>query len=230
MVAKLTPRGERRWAVAGCFGCLGFALLTVLLTVLGVKTAQAPEAVWSQLHAYMEFEGEPAGYVPIFVLPFFDSRQIAFFRESDRTQILLQEYSGRERERFDEALDPEIVSAVEGLYDVSVETMNLQGRDVDCLRYSGLETDLNEGGAADSFRDWLLSSLGLSPAGVTDVQMPAAVIRIRFSSEADSGGTILMVRSPDLVPMDRDALEELFAPFDLWAHVGSAPVFVPPTD
>jgi hypothetical protein len=233
LTKKLTPTGERRWAVVGCLGCSGFLVLGLLLTVLGIKSAQTPEAVWSQLHAYMEFEGDPEGFEPLFVVPFFDSRQIVFYRVSDNALVFIQEYSGRERESFDEALDLEFVASLEGYTGVSEGTLMLQEREVDFVRFTDSGTFRNASAAGDGVRDWLLNALGMEQhkiAEIVDSDQPAAVIRIRFSGEADAGGTILVVRSHDAKPMNQASLEALFQPFDLWAHVGSAPVFVPPVE
>ena len=233
LTEKLTPRGERRWAVVGCVGCTGFLVFGLLLTILGIKSAQVPEAVWSQLHAYMEFEGEPEGFAPLFVVPFFDSRQIVFYRESDKALVFVQEFSGRERETFDESLDAEFIDAIDGYDQVTSGTLTLQEREVDFVRYTDRGTFENPSAPGDGVRDWLLDTLGMEQhdiSGVMDSGQPAAVVRIRFSGDADQGGTMLMVRTQGTAPMDVPALEDLFQPFDLWAHVGSAPVFVPPVE
>jgi hypothetical protein len=230
LTEKLTPKGERRWAVTGCLGCSGFLVLGLLLTVLGVKSAQSPEAVWSQLQTYMSFEGEPEGYEPLFVVPFFDSRQIVFMRTSDSALVFVQEFSGRERETFEDAFDPEFLAGLEGYLQVTSEVLSLQGRQVEAVRYIDQGTFTNASSTADGFRDWLLSAIGMERnaiADITDVGRPAAVVRIRFSGAADAGGTILMVRSLGESPLDVQGLEELFSPFDLWAHVDSVPVLLP---
>ncbi|MDG1499483.1 MAG: hypothetical protein P8N31_02525 [Planctomycetota bacterium] len=233
LTVKLTPRGERRWAVVGCVGCTGFLVLGLLLTILGIKAAQAPEAVWSQLHAYMDFEGQPEGFEPLFVVPFFDSRQIVFYRDVDKALVFVQEFSGRERETFDEALDPVFVESIDGYDEVTSGTLLLQGREVDFVRYTDRGTFENPSAPGDGAREWLLSALGMQQHNIADIMdsdQPAVVVRIRFSGDADQGGTMLMVRTQGTTPMDEPALEDLFQDFDLWAHVGSAPVFIPPTE
>ena len=230
LTQKLTPKGERRWALTGCIGCTGFLVLGILMTILGVRSAQTPAAVWSQLRTYMAFEGAPENFEPLFVVPFFDSRQIVFTRKSDSALVFVQEYSGRERETFEEALDAGFVAELDGFLQVKSDTLSLQGREVDALRYIDQGTFQNASSSADGFRDWLLSAMGMEQnaiADIVDIEQPASVIRIRFSGAADRGGTILMVRSVGTAPMDEAALEDLFAPFDLWAHVGSVPVLFP---
>ena len=133
----LSQESQKRWAIGGCVGCLGFLILAVGLSILSVKRALAPGNVWGQLSAYMGVEPEapPEGYRALFVLPFFDQRQIAFYRESDNAQVLLQEYSGRVREDFDLAFDVEHLEALDGVGLVEAGTLTLQGREVDVVRF-----------------------------------------------------------------------------------------------
>jgi hypothetical protein len=230
LTKKMSSRSERRWAVTGCVGCMGFMVLAVLFTILGVKAAQSPDAVWGQLRTYMDFEGEPDGFAPLYVVPFFDSRQVVFYRESDTTLVFVQEYSGRERDRFDEALDVEFVAAQDSAEDASAGTLTLQDREVDYVRFTYPGDFLATASTDEGFRTWLLEKLGMQRHEISDIvdsTKPSATLRLRFSTAADVGGTILMVSSTGTEQLDEAALEELFAPFDLWAHVGSTPVLVP---
>ena len=226
----LSGKSQRRWAIGGCFGCLGFAVLTAGLSLLGVKNALAPENVWGQLSAYMGFDLEqpPAGYVPLFVLPFFDQRQIAFYRESDQTQVLLQEYSGRTREDFDLAFDVEALEAMEGIGEVEAVLLTLQGREVEAVRFVGAENLEPEATREGGVRGWIVETFDLAPEDLPVFRRDTPVVRIRFSGGADFGGTTLNVRAPSATPLDEAALEDFFEPFDLWSRVDSAPAFVDP--
>jgi hypothetical protein len=113
---------------------------------------------------------------------------------------------------------------------VTSGTLMLQDREVDFVRYTDRGTFENPSAPGDGAREWLLGALGMEQHNIADIMdsdQSAAVVRIRFSGEADQGGTMLMVRTLGTKPMDEPALEDLFQDFDLWARVGSAPVFVP---
>ena len=226
----LTRGAQKRWALFGCFGCLGFLLLAVTLSLLGFRNALRPENVWGQLSAYMEFEVPPEGFAPLFEVSFFDQRQIAFYRESDRTQVVLQEFSSRVREDFDEALDSEILTAG-GATNVETGELVLQGRTVTFARFlpaPDAEAPLAPG---RTIPGRLLESLGLLPADVPTFRTDTPVHLLRFSGLNDGGGTVLSVRAPTPTPLTPMDLEELFAPFDLWAKVDSAPAGpLPPED
>ena len=226
----LSRASQKRWAVGGCVGCLGFVVLAASLSLLSVKNALAPANVWGQLSAYVGLDPEapPEGYRPLFVLPFFDQRQIAFYRASDETQVLVQEYSGRVREDFDLAFDVEHLAGLPGIGQAAADTLTLQGREVEAVRFLGAEElepeAVNEGG----LRGWIVDTFDLRPDDLPVFRRDTPVVRIRFSGAGDAGGTTLNVRSATARPLTEADLEELLAPFDLWRHVDSAPQFVDP--
>jgi len=226
----LSQESQKRWAIGGCVGCLGFLILAVGLSILSVKRALAPGNVWGQLSAYMGVEPEapPEGYRALFVLPFFDQRQIAFYRESDNAQVLLQEYSGRVREDFDLAFDVEHLEALDGVGLVEAGTLTLQGREVDVVRFVGAEVLEPEPRREGGLRGWVVETFDLRPEDMPEFRRDTPVVRIRFSGSGDAGGTTLNLRAPTGEPFTEADLEELLAPFDLWTKVGSAPVFVDP--
>ena len=173
-------------------------------------------------------EAPPEGYRALFVLPFFDQRQIAFYRESDSAQVLLQEYSGRVREDFDLAFDVEHLEGLAGVGMVEAGTLTLQGREVEVVRFVGAEVLEPEATREGGLRGWIVDTFDLRPADLPDFRRDTPVVRIRFSGDADAGGTTLNLRAPTSEPFTEADLEELLAPFDLWTRVGSAPVFVDP--
>lgn len=223
----LSRSAQKRWALFGCLGCGGFLALALVLSLLGMRNALQPDNVWSQLHAYLGFEDPPEGYAPLFEVAFFDQRQISFYREADHALVVVQEFTSRVREDFDDALDPEKLSA-DGLI-VEHATIELQGRAVELNTVLG-DTSTSAGDVErlhDSLPGRLLGKLGLVPDDLPTFPTDTPVHQIRFSGANDGGGTLLVVRAPTSAPMTAQELEELFAPFDLWAFVDSAPAAPP---
>lgn len=231
MTAKpevLTRPAQKRWALFGCFGCSGFIALTVVLSLLGFRNALQPDNVWSQLHAYMDFEAPPEGFTPLFEVSFFDQRQIAFYRTADRTQVVLQEFTSRVREDFDEAFDKDVVEQ-DGTEVIESGTLELQGRPVEYIMFLGDGGDELDhiDSIKTSRRGKLLDWLGLLPKDLPVFATHTPVYQLRFSGANDGGGTLLIVRAPTIAPLKPADFEALFAPFDLWAFVDSAPVAPP---
>nr|MBC8451366.1 hypothetical protein [Planctomycetota bacterium] len=150
----LSKASQKRWALGGCLGCSGFALLAFVLALVGVKRSLQPENVWAQLSAYVDFEAPPEGFQALFVVPFFDQRQIAFYRVADKTEVILEEYSSRMREDFDEAFS--VAKLIEGgARSVKTGTLRLQGRDVEYVTFLGGETAAKGGTRAPEERGGL---------------------------------------------------------------------------
>lgn len=228
----LSKASQKRWALGGCLGCSGFALLAFVLALVGVKRSLQPENVWAQLSAYVDFEAPPEGFQALFVVPFFDQRQIAFYRVADKTEVILEEYSSRMREDFDEAFS--VAKLIEGgARSVKTGTLRLQGRDVEYVTFLGGETAAKGGTRAPEERGglqgWILETFALAPEDPPVFPLDTPILRMRFSGASDSGGTVLMVRSPGAEPMTAAQLEDLFTPFDLWSRVDSTPA-PPPKD
>lgn len=223
---SLSRKSQKRWAIGGCFGCFGFASLAFILAVLGVKTSLEPGRVWTELSAYMDFETPPKGFKSLFVVPFFDQRQIAFYREADKTHVMLQEYSGRVREDFDDAFDVEILKAG-GATEIESGSFKLQGREVAFVRFLGGAAGNQEmpkaGEVRSGMQGMILDAFNMLPEDPPTFPVGTPLIRMRFSGVNDNGGTLIMVRAPTLAVMTVADLSDLFAPFDLWSQVDSAP-------
>jgi len=228
----LSKASQKRWAIGGCLGCSGFLVMAFVLALVGVKRSLQPDNVWAQLSAYLGFEAPPEGFEALFVVPFFDQRQIAFYRTSDNTEVILEEFSSRVREDFDDAfsVDELIASGARG---VTAGAYELQGRQVEYVTFrGGAEAALGATRSPEErggIQAWILDTFGLAPVDPPLFPLDTPIVRLRFSGASDSGGTVLMVRSPTSVALTQAELEALFAPFDLWSRVDSAPP-PPPKD
>lgn len=223
----LSKASQKRWALGGCLGCGGFMLLAVVMAVVGFKRSIEPANVWGQLSAYMSFEDPPEGFEPLFVVSFFDQRQVAFYRASDLTEVIVMEFTGRVREGFEDAFDVDKLAA-EGASEVTEGVLQLQGHEVPFVTFVG-GAAAGSGAAArveqrDGLQGTLLEALGLLPDEPPVFPEGTPIMHLRFSGAADSGGTLLIVRAPTLAVPTEAELEALFAPFDLWSRVGSAPL------
>lgn len=223
---SLSRESQKRWALGGCLGCGGFLLLAFVLSLVGVKRSLDTGNVWSQLAAYMDFESPPAGFEALFVVSFFDQRQIAFYRVEDNTEVILMEYTGRVREGFEDAFDVDKLKEGGSLV-VSRDQIMLQGREVEAIRFSGGKA-AGAGQAPDeessnSLQGRVLRLFGLMPENLPTFQLDTPIIHLRFSGDSDSGGTLIIVRSPTDAPLSSEDLDQLFIPFDLWSQVDSAP-------
>lgn len=229
----LSRESQKRWAIGGCLGCFGFLVLAAVLALVGFKRSLDPDNIWSQLSAYMDFEVPPEGFEPLFVVSFFDQRQVAFYRPSDMTEVILMEFTGRVREGFEEAFDPEKLKQG-GSVDIVPGTVELQGREVQMVTFRGGAAAgsmaADQGEHKTGLQGRVLELFGLLPEDPPVFPDNTPILQLRFSGESDSGGTLLVVRSPTEVPLTGAELEELFAPFDLWSRVDSAPKPPPMTE
>ena len=222
----MTPALQKRWAVFGCFGCMGFITLTVVLALMGFRNSLDPDNVWGQLSAYLKFDSPPAGFAPLFEVSFFDQRQISFYLVADNTQILVQEYSSRVREDFDDAISVDKLRE-KGAVQVQAGSMELQGHAVPYVTFLG--GPANDTGLADAeslrsdLRGRVLDALNMLPDELPQFRTDTPLYQFQFSGKNDAGGTLLSVRAPSPAPLTAADFDALFAPFDLWAYVDSAP-------
>jgi len=222
----LSRKSQKRWAFGGCLGCGGFMALALVMALIGFKRSLDPQNIWAQLSAYMDFESPPEGFEPLFVMSFFDQRQIAFYRPEDMTEVILMEYTGRVREGFEDAFDVDNLKESGSLV-VEQGTMVLQGREVQTVSFSGgaaagaMPADAGE--RKTGLQGKLLKTFGLLPEDPPVFRKDTPILHLRFSGDSDSGGTLLVVRAPTEAPLTQADLEALFVPFDLWSQVDSAP-------
>jgi hypothetical protein len=144
----------------------------------------------------------------LFVLPLEDSELAAIYRESD--SAILFAHAFLESSPLQSFLDRNAAAAREDFSDVTSGSMALQGRDVRYLSY------VDQGSAKEYSSEEQGLRHMLRVSAITDPEMPIGVTRIQLTGDASSGGTVLVVRSPNATPMDEGALEALLQPFDLW--------------
>lgn len=194
-----TKRGVPSWVFWGCGGgCLLAILVLVGLLVLGgslLREAFDPEQAWKGVAEVLPHDQRPAGWVAYgtsrFGVGFF------FLRPPGPESVLIVQRA-RDRAEVEALLTPDSPAnagwhwILDGMREHETGTLELQGREARCLRFTGTFSGF-EGGQA----------------------VQAKVMRVDISG-AGTPTLLHVVLGPGAGPTADEDVRALLGPFDLW--------------